>query len=305
VSVDDLVKTAGERLRQHAAFGARTTYRVGGTARAVLEIASVAELERLGPALASCPDIVVLGNGSNLLVDDAEFGGVVLVLGEDFANLSWHDEGDAVIVTAGASLDLPVMARRLADDGVVGFEWAVGVPGTVGGAVAMNAGGHGSDMAASVVSASVWDCARARRHTLTRDELSFAYRSSAIDASTIVLEATLQLRRGEPERAKQQIREIVRWRREHQPGGSNAGSVFRNPPGTSAGQLIEQAGLKGERWGSAQVSEKHANFIQVDAGGSARDVHHLMHHVARVVNERTAVALQSEIRLVGFKKDES
>jgi UDP-N-acetylmuramate dehydrogenase len=201
-------------------------------------------------------------------------------------------------VVAGAGLDLPVAARRLAGEGVVGFEWAVGVPGTFGGAVAMNAGGHGSDMKASVRGVEVWS--DGRRQWRDSHEMAFSYRSSALKPGEIVTRVELGLHRGDVDRARAQISDIVRWRREHQPGGANAGSVFRNPEGDSAGRMIEAAGLRGYRLGSATVSDKHANFIIADAGGAAGDVMALMRHVRSSVGEATGVWLETEHRLVGF-----
>ncbi len=302
MSVDELFALAAQHASAHAPFGARTTYRVGGTARVVLEVEDLGALERYSRALATCEiPLVVLGNGSNLLVADEEFAGVVVVLGHGFATLSWRDEADHVVVEAGGALDLPVAARRLSDDGVVNFEWAVGVPGTMGGAAVMNAGGHGSDMAHVVHSLTTWSLDEHRARTWSVEQLDYGYRHSALTSRDIVVGVTLTLARGSREEAREKLREIVRWRREHQPGGANAGSVFRNPDGASAGALIEQAGLKGFRHGSAYVSDKHANFIQVDSAGRASDVLELMMTVRDVVRERTGVTLISELRTVGFE----
>jgi UDP-N-acetylmuramate dehydrogenase len=164
----------------------------------------------------------------------------------------------------------------------------------------MNAGGHGSDMAACLV--------RYRWLDLLSDDggvddvarLDYGYRRSAVRPSQVVLEAELAVARGSSDEEQANVSEIVKWRREHQPGGSNAGSVFTNPEGDSAGRLIEAAGLKGFRFGTAQVSEKHANFIQADKGGRADDVRALMEHVRTVVRDHSGVDLQTEVRLLGF-----
>jgi UDP-N-acetylmuramate dehydrogenase len=192
-----------------------------------------------------------------------------------------------------------VAARRLAGEGVTGFEWAVGVPGTFGGAVAMNAGGHGSEMRACVTRVEVWSASR--RSWRDAQDLAFSYRHSAIAAGDIVTRVQVRLRRGEVATAKAALSQIVRWRREHQPGGANAGSVFRNPDGDSAGRLIEAAGLKGVRLGSARVSDRHANFIIVDPDGSAADVAALMQLMRATVTEVTGVVLETEHRLLGFE----
>jgi UDP-N-acetylmuramate dehydrogenase len=217
----------------------------------------------------------------------------------EFTSLTWHDEHGAVVVEAGAGLDLPVAARRLASAGVVGFEWAVGVPGTFGGAVSMNAGGHGSDMAASVNLVRTWGPGGAR--TWQREDLGFGYRTSALSRQDIVTDVMLRLAHGNATSALGTIKEIVRWRRENQPGGQNGGSVFRNPEGDFAGRLIEAAQCKGLRYASAVVSDKHANFILVDAGGSANDVYALMMAVRDRVRATSGVELVSEHRFVGFE----
>jgi len=298
MSLDELLAVGGARVLEHAPFGARTTYRVGGTVRALVTLGTMSDLEELGPLMmASGLEMFVLGNGSNLLVADGEHDVLGVRLAGDFEQLRTRDEGDVVVVDAGAALGLPIAARRLAKSGVVGFEWAVGVPGTFGGAVSMNAGGHGSDMAASVVGASTW---RRGPREWTLEELGFGYRTSALARDELVTSVTLRLTRGDAAASAERVSEIVRWRRANQPGGANAGSVFRNPPGDSAGRLIEAAGLKGERVGSAVVSAKHANFILVDAAGSADDVAALMDLVAARVEERFGVRLVSEHRLVGF-----
>jgi UDP-N-acetylmuramate dehydrogenase len=164
----------------------------------------------------------------------------------------------------------------------------------------MNAGGHGSDMAAVVASARVVDLREVRVHTLMPRDLAFGYRRSAIAAHHVVSSVTLSLAEGDAEASKAELAEIVRWRREHQPGGQNCGSVFTNPPGDAAGRLVEAAGAKGLRVGTAQVSEKHANFIQADPGGRADDVVAVIRAVQRLVEEHGGVTLHPELRLVGF-----
>src|SRR5665213_2498916 len=198
MSLEELVEVGGARVQEHAPFGARTTYRVGGTVRALVTLASTADLEELGPLmLESGLAMFVLGNGSNLLVAD----------------------GDVVVVDVGAGLDLPIAARRLAKSGVVGFEWAVGVPGSFGGAAVMNAGGHGSDMNESLISVTVWHDGATR--TWSKEVLDYGYRTSALRGDDLVTAVRLHLRAGDSETAQERIREIVRWRREHQPGGAN------------------------------------------------------------------------------------
>jgi UDP-N-acetylmuramate dehydrogenase len=256
-----------------------------------------ADLARVAAAVArSGVEVLVVGKGSNLLVADAGFAGLALQLGPTFAEVTVS----GTTVRAGGAASLPVVARRSAAAGLTGFEWAVGVPGSIGGAVRMNAGGHGSDLAASLARVRVVDLADGEDGEVSTTDLHLAYRSSAVAASQVVVWAELELAPGSVAEAEAEIAEIVRWRRANQPGGQNAGSVFTNPPGDSAGRLIDAAGAKGLRIGTAEVSTKHANFIQADEGGSADDVWRLMGAVRQRVLDHAGVALHPETRLVGF-----
>lgn len=294
------LRALGEsRVLFDAPLGPRTTYRVGGSVRALVKVRDAGELDVVGAALLECElPILAVGQGSNLLVNEGLHDVVAVVLEGEFGTLALHDEGDVVRVRVGAAMALPVVARRLASEGVVGFEWAVGVPGSFGGAVAMNAGGHGSDVAASLVSVRRWRLGVVE--TLEASALALSYRTSALELGDLVLDGEVRLGRGDAQAASERVGEIVRWRREHQPGGANAGSVFRNPPHDAAARLIESVGAKGLRFGSAAVSEKHANFIQADAEGLAGDVFTLMTMVRERVRDATGVTLELENRLVGF-----
>ncbi len=205
---------------------------------------------------------------------------------------------------AGAALSLPVLARRTAAAGLHGLEWAVGVPGSVGGAIRMNAGGHGSDTAATLVRFRAVDLVGGGAREADAQRLHFGYRHADLSPAEVVTEGTHRLVHGDPEDGAAAIAEIVRWRRANQPGGSNAGSVFTNPDGDSAGRLIDACGLKGRRVGTAEVSHRHANFIQADAGGSADDVRRLVEEVRAAVAEATGVVLETEVRMVGFTDSE-
>jgi UDP-N-acetylmuramate dehydrogenase len=192
------------------------------------------------------------------------------------------------------------LARKVAEAGWSGLAWAVGVPGSVGGAVRMNAGGHGSDMATCLVRYRWADLLGVDGGTDEVAALAYGYRSSSLTPAQLVVAADLRVAPGSAEEEQAEVAAIVRWRREHQPGGSNAGSVFTNPQDDSAGRLIDEAGLKGFGIGTAHVSEKHANFIQAKRGGRADDVRAVMEHVRRVVAERTGITLRTEVRLLGF-----
>lgn len=314
----------GDAARSNVPLGPLTTYGVGGSAALYVEVDDPsgpegrAQLARVGEAVAQTDvDVVVIGNGSNLLVADEGVAGIVVRLGAVAAAAdiavadaagplpAWPTtaavDADTVVVTAGGAALLPVVARRSVQAGLTGFEWAVGVPGSVGGAVRMNAGGHGSDMAATLVGVRVFDCRTGEDGEVPVSALDLGYRRSSVAPAQVVTAAALGLHRGDAEAGRATLSEIVRWRRANQPGGHNAGSVFTNPPDDSAGRLIDAAGCKGLRVGSAEVSPKHANFIQVDPGGRAADVRALMDTVRRRVQDAHGVTLHAETRLVGFR----
>jgi UDP-N-acetylmuramate dehydrogenase len=203
-------------------------------------------------------------------------------------------------VRAGGAVALPVLARRCADQGLTGLEWGVGVPGSVGGAVRMNAGGHGDDTASSLQNVEVFDLCGATASVRAPGALELAYRHSNLAAHEVVTAATFTVARGDPVATRERVADIVRWRREHQPGGPNCGSVFQNPPDDHAARLIEAAGAKGRRRGTAMVSDKHANFIQADRDGRADDVAALIDEVRDLVHEDAGVSLRTEVVFVGF-----
>ena len=285
------------RLRRNEPIGPLTTYRVGGAAELFLTLESRADVEALLAALAGIDvDILAVGRGSNLLVADDGFAGLAVALGGGFDDVTV----DGTVVVAGAGAKLPVVARTAVQHGLAGFEWAVGVPGSVGGGVRMNAGGHGAEMVDAVVDVEVADLVGGVIAWRPAAELAFGYRTSAIRDHDLVLAARLQLTEGDPAAGKDEMREIVMWRRDHQPGGQNAGSVFTNPDGDSAGRLIDAAGCKGLRVGTAEVSDKHANFIQADPDGRAADIVELMQLVQARVAEVHGIELHAETRLIGF-----
>ncbi|HEY1652134.1 MAG TPA: UDP-N-acetylmuramate dehydrogenase [Acidimicrobiales bacterium] len=303
-----VAEALGERATLLRPLGPLTTYGVGGPAALFIEIDAPSDLDDVRVALregTGDAPIFVLGRGSNVLVADAGFDGVVIRLGPGFAGLELPaaaDGGDGTpVVRAGGALALPVLARRVADGGWSGLAWAVGVPGSVGGAVRMNAGGHGSDMASCLVRYRWVDLLGPDGGTDEVAKLAYGYRSSSVTAAQLVVAAYLRVAPGSAEEERAEVASIVRWRREHQPGGSNAGSVFTNPEGDSAGRLIDEAGLKGFVIGTARVSEKHANFIQAERGGRADDVRAVMEHVRQVVAERCGATLRTEVRLLGFE----
>jgi len=295
--VEAAAAVLGDRGVRDAPLGARTTYRVGGTAVLLVEADGEDDLVLVQRAVAASGlPVLVVGRGSNMLVADRGFPGIAVVLGEAFATIDIDDR----TVRAGGATSLPVLARRTAAAALAGLEWAVGVPGSVGGAVRMNAGGHGSDVAATLRRVRLLRLAGGEHGDVPAADLDLSYRHSNLEAADVVVWAEFGLRPGDRRASEAEIAEIVRWRREHQPGGQNAGSVFTNPAGDSAGRLVEAAGLKGLRLGTAQVSEKHANFIQADDGGSADDVRALIEAVQAGVEERFGIRLVPELRMIGF-----
>jgi UDP-N-acetylmuramate dehydrogenase len=303
-----LAAALGPRAVRHAPLGPLTTYGVGGPAGLLVEIEGPADLVAVRRVLAGTDlPVCVVGRGSNLLVADAGFDGIAVHLGPGFHVVTLPEQTGPrpFSVRAGGATPLPVLARQAADEGWSGLTWAVGVPGSVGGAVRMNAGGHGADMAGCLLRYTWVDVTGAGGGTDDVAHLDYRYRHSSLGPSQLVLEAELAVTPGDAVAERAALAAIVRWRRDHQPGGANAGSVFTNPPGDAAGRLIEEAGLKGHRLGSAHVSAKHANFIQADKGGRADDVRALMEHVRSVVATRSGVHLAAEVRLLGFTDGET
>lgn len=301
-------------VRRDVSFAELTTYRLGGPAAVVVGIGSLAAAEALMATLPPDLPTLVVGRGSNLLVADEGFAGIVITLEGDLARLdlggsvpagsgpagSGRVGPDGGSVLAGGGLALPQLARRTAAAGLTGLEFFVGIPGSVGGAVRMNAGGHGRDTSEVLRRAWVADLAGAAIREMSLADLEFGYRSSALPAGGVVLRAELAVARRPAADCEAEIDAVVRWRRAHQPGGANAGSVFTNPPGDSAGRLIDACGLKGFAAGGVRVSERHANFFQAEAGARAADVVDLIVEVQRRVEAATGIRLQPELRRAGF-----
>ncbi len=289
-----------------------TTYRLGGPLAVCVRVTDEASLAEVAAVLGMVgvvgtedAPVLVLGRGSNVLVADQGFDGVGIVLAGSFDEVAFDvaSDGSRAAARAGAAVALPVLARRSAATGLTGLEFYVGIPGSVGGAVRMNAGGHGRETADVLVRAWVLDLregAAAQSRPRSPSQLDFGYRHSGIGPTEVVTRAEFETGRDAPEACDARIEAIVRWRREHQPGGANAGSVFKNPTGDSAGRIIDAAGLKGFRVGGATVSPKHANFFVADPDATAADVRRLVAEVQRRVEDETGVRLVPELQLVGF-----
>jgi len=284
-------------VRTDVDLGPLTTYKVGGPARWFAEPDG---LEDLRSILEVTPDgvaVTILGRGSNVVIADGGIEGLVIRLGRGFSGIDVGPDGD---VAAGAAASLPIVARSAAAAGRSGLEFYVGIPGSVGGAVHMNAGGHGSDTAAVLGSAMVFDVVAREVTNRSVDQLGLRYRHSDLTDSEIVLQASFHTGEIDPGDAEQVLRDITRWRKEHQPGGTlNAGSVFKNPPNESAGAIIDGLGLKGVGIGPVSVSEVHANFMVATKDATASDIFLFVERIRTVVRERAGIDLEPEIRFLG------
>ena len=294
-------------VREAEPTGRYSTYRIGGPATVLLP----ANPEDVGAALALARETgtpwFAIGLGSNILLPDEGLQALVIRLGKGLDQLQRNQDS----WTVGAGLPAPLAARRTAEAGFAGLHIFVGVPGTVGGGVYMNAGCHGGDWSEVVQRATVVDTS-GRDAVLERREIPFTYRRSGLDGR-IVLEATVRLRQEEPGRLDEAVAEMFEWRQRGTPFNQPCcGSVFKNPAGPSwkreegprtAGQLIEAAGLKGFTIGGAQVSRMHANYFVNTGSATAADVRRLIEHVQKVIQDQFGVRLEPEVKVIGSKGD--
>jgi UDP-N-acetylmuramate dehydrogenase len=284
-------------VRSNISLAPFTTYKVGGPARWFAEPQDLEELRSILELVPTDVDIVVLGRGSNVVVSDSGIDGLVLRLGGAFT--ATDTSGDDLVV-AGAGAALPKVARAAAVAGKAGLEFYVGIPGSVGGAVVMNAGGHGSDTAEVLVEAVVVDVESGSLATRNVDSLGLSYRCSNLAESEVVVQATFKTSMGDRAEIEERLREITRWRKEFQPGGTlNAGSVFKNPVDDAAGAIIDRCGLKGMAVGPVRVSEVHANFLVASSGATAKDIRAFVCEIQSTVLGLTQIELEPEIRFLG------
>jgi UDP-N-acetylmuramate dehydrogenase len=302
----------GERLLANESIARYTSARVGGNADALLSVHSAVELEEAVRYLwKNSARFIILGAGSNILVSKDGFRGVVVVNQARKVRFEVDQDPPAVWAESGASLG--VVARQAAGRGLSGFEWAVGIPGTVGGAVVGNAGAHGSDMAQSIFLAEILhhyseedgSGLKIIKEQWPVDKLAYEYRSSILKRKPgvgVVLSAALRLEKPGTENIQDiqaRIAAFADHRRKTQPPGASMGSMFKNPQGDFAGRLIEAAGLKGLRVGGAEISPLHANFFINHGGASSEDVFALLRKARNTVFEKFGVTLELEIELVG------
>lgn len=289
---------APERIIPGAPMSRYTTFRVGGPADVLVDVAAAEEIPlALRAARRAGVPVTVIGNGSNLLVRDGGVRGLVLRVGSAFSAI--RREGDMLYAQAGALLS--ACARLAQREGLDGLAELAGVPGTIGGGVIMNAGAYGRELADVVARVDTVALSDGKPLAFEGDALGFSYRHSAMmDANVVVTQVALRLTRGDPEAIAARMEETARLRRDKQPlEYPSAGSTFKRPAGNFAARLIDECGLRGLRVGNAQVSEKHAGFIVNLGQARAADVLALMDEVKRRVLDKAGVLLDPEVRILG------
>ena len=287
----------GDRLRTGFPLAPLTSFRLGGPASLFLEAESLDDLRAASEAVRTHDTpFLVIGKGSNVLIDDGGFPGLVVRLGRSFR---WAAR-DGARLSAGGAMPLPALAGVALTHRLAGLEFGVAIPASLGGSVRMNAGAHGHSLDEVLDSIEVFRLREDRVLTIPATEAGFAYRSSAFEDHDVVIAATSVLEPGDPGEIRARMDEAREWRRATQPlAEPNCGSVFKNPEGDHAARLIEAVGGKDLSVGAARVSEKHANFIVAGPGASAGEVHRLIDHLRDRVRERFGVELEPEVRFVG------
>jgi UDP-N-acetylmuramate dehydrogenase len=281
----------------HELLSRHTTYRVGGPARFFVCVHSVGSLKGL---IDACEQEhmpwAVLGRGSNVLAADEGFPGVIIVLGRDFRKLN-YEEG---LFLAGAGVSLSAVVQEAFNRSISGFEFAVGTPGTLGGALRMNAGTRDEWIGSRVITVTTLHPERGLQK-YRGEELNWDYRQGPFGDCEVILECELKAEKGDPYRVRDRMEQNLARRKENQPlAAHTCGSVFKNPAGFSAGELIEKAGLKETTVGGAKVSPLHANFIVNEGGATASDICELMSQVRRTVFDQAGIMLEPEVRMIGF-----
>lgn len=293
-----------DRLQIRQSLARYTAARLGGPAD-YLHIAKNPDysdtLELARQAWQRGLEVTVIGGGANILVSDAGIRGLTII--NRAAQIKREDGGGMALITVSSGTSLIHLSRFCQEHGLAGLEWAIAVPGTVGGAVVNNAGAHGGDIAAILTRTLISEAQNGERWQAV-DELDYAYRHSGLKARAdhrfFIMKAQFKLRRGDPGVIKARMESNNDYRRRTQPPGASLGSIFKNPPGDFAGRLIEVAGLKGLRVGSVQVSAVHANFfVNTGAGATARDYYELIRLVRERVGKATGVELELEIQTLG------
>lgn len=292
---DELLSQFSNRLRAGADLSKTNWFRVGGPAEWLFKPENPQDLAAFLRLLPSHVPVTVLGVGSNVIIRDGGISGVVIKLGRGFAALQTHGE---TLVAGAACLDVHV-AQFAYEHALAGLEFFCGVPGTVGGAVRMNAGAYESDVSQVLLEVEIVD-RKGEIHRLSHAQCGFDYRKSALPHDAVVTKATFKGRPGIQDEIAARMRAIQSAREETQPIRSRTGgSTFKNPPGHKAWELIDKAGCRGLAVGGAQVSEKHCNFLINTGSATAADLEKLGEEVIRRVKEKTGIALEWEIKRIG------
>ena len=300
---DHLAALLGRPVEWNCRLSRFTSFAIGGPAEALVTVENYLELQALLRFLAE-ENIPwrIIGKGTNLLVSDAGFSGVVFRLGGDFVAVSEMERGDgSVFVHCGAGSSLSALAMRCSERGLAGLEFACGIPGTIGGAVIMNAGAWGKDIG-SILHKVTLVTADGEIH-LDAGSLDFSYRCckgfARYQAKAVVAAVELRLCRGDAPAILADCKALLTRRKATQPHEhASAGSFFKNPPGDSAGRLIEASGLKGMRIGGAMISEKHGNFLVNTGGATAADIFRLMRIVQEKVKNDSGISLEPEVHFL-------
>lgn len=291
---------ASDRVLEGELMSAHTSFRIGGPADALVVVNNEEELAAVLKLVTEMKaEHLLIGNGSNFLVADEGYPGIMIKLSGDFEDIS-QDENDRTLVTAGGARLLSSVSAYLTERGLAGFEFASGIPGSIGGAMFMNAGAYGGEMKDIVVSVRLMTADGSEIFERTNEEMQFAYRHSSIqEDENIVLSATFKLSEDEPSEIAARVSELQQKRNSKQPVNyPSAGSTFKRPVGGFAAALIDQAGLRGTSVGGAQVSEKHAGFVINTGGATAEDVLELMRIIRKTVYEKDGIMLEPEVRLI-------
>ncbi len=294
----EILRTAyGDRVRTTFPLAPLTSFRLGGPAALYVEPDTIPELSAVGEAIVetSIP-FVVIGKGSNILVSDAGFPGLVVRLGRGFRWVARDGER----LTAGAAIPLPALSGVALHHALTGLEFGVAIPATLGGAIRMNAGAHDREMSGVLDRIQTYRLREGRAESLEAADAGFGYRQSGLAEDAVVTGGIVHLEPGDGVEIRARMDEVRGWRRRTQPlAEPNCGSVFTNPEGDHAARLIEAAGAKGRRVGGAVVSQKHANFIVAEAGAKAADVVALIREVQALIERSAGVTLQPEVKLIG------
>lgn len=290
-----------DRIMENESMISHTTFRAGGKCKLFVEINSDKELREVLNILTSeNEDYYLIGNGSNLLVSDAGYEGVILHLSKEYSHIEVKESTNKTTLICQAGASLAMIARTALDNSLTGFEFAAGIPGSLGGAIVMNAGAYGGEMAQVVKSVRLMDL-KGNEVVKSCQEMHFSYRHSLLkEQDYIVLSVEIELEKGNKEEIKATMDDLAFRRRDKQPlEYPSAGSTFKRPEGYFAAKLIDDAGLRGYSVGDAQVSEKHCGFVVNKANATASDIHRLMQDIKTTVKEKFDVELEPEVILLG------